>query len=327
MTFCAWIIQSSRYLWALSNTSVGFIKFLQFTLYLSVDIIAVILPIALAISAAFVYQRFNESNQLIALQAAGFSPRKVFTPLFYMIMLAVGYLYISNIYISPNSWREFRSFEFKIMNNISPPEKAGAIFSNSGFSIYAQRYMGDFSFENLFIIDVRNPGNTYSYFAESGKIQDNTLILMDGERIEVDFINHKNSIMHFKLYNYDLKKVLKIEKKTAQPNEKYIRELLQENKNTDVAKTFEALFHQKITSPLLAIIFPLLSFLLILLAPYVRHHQHKEMALLIAIIIVFQGSYFWIANAAAKNLEFVKLNYTLVISSLIILITLIIRRT
>jgi lipopolysaccharide export system permease protein len=292
-----------------------------------VDIIAVILPIALAISAAFVYQRFSESNQLIALQASGFSPRKVFAPLLYMVVLTVGYLYVSNAYISPNAWKEFRSLEFKIRNNIDPPEKAGAIFSHNGFSIYAQKYRGDFFFENLFIIDARNLENIFSYFAKSGTIRNNILTLTKGERMGVDFINHKNSILHFESYDYDLKKVLKIEKGPAQPNEKYVYELLQENKNEDAVKMSRALFHQKITSPLLAAIFPMLSFLLILLAPYERRFPYGKIILLTAAVTVFQGSYFWIVNAAAKNLEFIKLNYALVISSVIILAISIIKKT
>jgi lipopolysaccharide export system permease protein len=292
-----------------------------------VDIIAVILPISLAVSAAFVYQRFNESNQLIALQAAGFSPRKVFFPLLHMVALVTGYLYISNAYISPKTWKEFRSLEFKIINNIDPPEKAGAIFSSSGFSVYTREYIGDFYFRNLFVIDARNPLNILSYFAESGTIQDGVLILKKGERIGIDFINHQNSVMHFELYNCNLKEILKIGKRVAQPNEKYIYELLQKNNDESGAKMDCALFHQKITSPLLAAIFSMLSFLLVLLTPYDRKFSYKNMMLLIAAIVMFQGSYFWIANAAAKNLEFIKLNYALIISSVIILAMSITKKT
>ncbi|MDR1334326.1 MAG: LptF/LptG family permease, partial [Holosporaceae bacterium] len=136
LTFCAWMVQSSRYLWVLNNSSIGFSKFLKFTSYLSVDIVSVILPIALAVSSAFVYQKFVESNQLIALQAVGFSPKKILVPLLNLVALATCYLYASNAYISPYSWREFRSLEFKIKNNIDPPEKAGVFFSHEGFSVY-----------------------------------------------------------------------------------------------------------------------------------------------------------------------------------------------
>jgi lipopolysaccharide export system permease protein len=310
----------------LNNNSVGFANFLEFTSYLSIDIIAVILPIALAISAAFVYQRFNESNQLIALQAAGFSPRKMLVPLVYTVALAIGYLYMSNVYISPNAWKKFRALEFKIKNNIDSPEKSGMIFSQDGFSIYAQKYLGNFFYENLFIIDTRNSEKICSYFAESGIIQNNILALTNGERIEIDFLHHKNSIMRFQSYNYDLKDILKTGKKPSQPNEKYMDELLQENEDEATSKMLKALFHQKITSPLLAGIYAMLAFLLILLAPYARKLSNWRTIILMAIIIIFQGSYFWLANAAAKNLEFAKLNYILVIFSALVLIALIIKK-
>jgi lipopolysaccharide export system permease protein len=307
----------------MNNNSVGLAKFLKFTSYLSIDIVAVILPIALAISAAFVYQRFNGSNQLIALQAVGFSPRKMLFPLLHMVMIVIGYLYVSNMYISPNAWRSFRSLEFNIRNNIDPPEKAGTIFSNNGFSVYAQKYGGDFFFENIFIIDARNSEKIYSYFAKSGTIKDNVLTLVNGERAEVDFLGHRNSVMYFQSYNYNLREILKVERKSAQPNEKYIHELLLEDKDESISKAQNALFHQKITSPLLAGIFPMFSFLLTVLAPYSRKFSYLRMIILMAIIIIFQGSYFWITNAAAKNSEFTKLNYILVVSAIITLVVLI----
>jgi lipopolysaccharide export system permease protein len=319
LTFCAWVVQSSRYLWVLNSNSIGFSKFLKFTSYLSVDIISVILPIALAVSSAFVYQRFVESGQLIALQAAGLSPKRVLTPLLKLSAVIICCLYTGNAYISPYAWREFRSLEFKIKNNIDPPEKAGIFFSRDGFSVYAQKYNGDFSFGNLFIVDARNSDKTYTYFAKEGAIRDNILILTEGERIEIDFTDHSDSVMHFRSYSYDLREILKAEKKTTQPNEKFLDELY--NSVESVAE--RALFHQKITSPLLAVIFPLFSFLLILTAPYSRKPSYRRMFFLILLITAFQGSYFWIANAAAKNLAFIRLNYILIGFSAILSVILI----
>jgi lipopolysaccharide export LptBFGC system permease protein LptF len=305
----------------LNENGIGFSKFLKFTSYLSVDIIAVILPIALGISAAFVFQRFNESNQLTALQSAGVSPRKMLIPLTRMAALAIAYLYASNAFLSPYAWREFRSFEFKIRNNVDPPEKAGAIFSNDGFSVYAKKYVGNFFFGDLYVIDSRNPEKTYSYFAKIGTIRNNALSLIEGERIEIDFTSKKNSIMRFKSYNCDLKEILKAERKAAQPNEKFINELYKDK--SDPAE--RALFHQKITSPLLAGIFCAFSYLLILLAPYSRKRSNWRMIFLSALIMCFQGSYLWIANAAVRNPDFIKLNYILIFASIIILAALIAR--
>jgi lipopolysaccharide export system permease protein len=288
---------------------------------LSIDIIAVILPISLAISAAFVYQRFCESNQLVALQGAGCSPRRMLIPLIHMIILAIGYLYISHAYISPQAWKEFRSLEFQIRNTIEPPPKAGTIFSHNGFLVYAQKYLGNLSFANIFLIDARNPGKMCHHFAREGMVKNNVLVLTDGERVEVDFVGRQNSVMTFQSYNYNLREILKEEQKSAQPNEKRIEELLLDNPGEEEKKKENlALFHQKITSPPLAGIFALWAFLLIFLAPYRRKPSSWRMIILMSGVTTFQGCYFWIANAAAKNLEYVKLNYLLVMISLIILV-------
>jgi len=304
-----------------------FENFLKFISYLSVDIIAVILPIALGVSTAFVFQRFNESNQSIALQAAGIPPRTVLIPLLQMVTMVICYLYISNSYISPYAWREFRTQEFNIKNNINPPEKAGTIFSKDGFSVYAQQYMGDFFFGNLFVIDNRTPDKVYSYSAESGTILNNVLVLTKGERIEIDFKSHKNSVVYFQSHNYDLSGILSFTERQIHPNEKHMDELLENNENEELHKTQVALFHQKMTSPLLAAVFSLLSFLLIFLAPYRRKSSPVRMIILMTLIVALQGSYFWIANAAAKDPKFINLNYILVASCLFIITTLIIRKS
>ena len=300
----------------LNTNNISLARFFQFTSYLSVDIISVILPISLAISSAFVYQRFKESNQLTALQAAGISPRVMLAPLMALAAIALSYLYISNFFISPYSWKSFRSLEFEIRNNIEPPESAGLIFSNNKFSVYAQNYSGNLSFKNIFIIDSRVSDKSSAYFAKSGIIKNNVLYLNDGERIETDYTSQRSSIMNFASYNYDLKQILNSERKPSQPNEKFANELLEECPDQAQTIAQKALFHQKITSPWLAIIFSLLAFWLILLAPYNRKPTYVRMGMLIFLIVAFQGTYFWIVNAAARSPNFTLLNYLAVLSAL-----------
>lgn len=316
LAFCAWIVQSSRYLDMLNINNISLAKFFRFTSYLSVDIIAVILPISLAISGAFIYQRFKESSQLTALQAAGISPRMMLTPLMALATIVLSYLYVSNFFISPYSWKSFRSLEFEIRNNIEPPESAGLIFSNNNFSVYAQNYSGNLSFKNIFIIDSRIPNKSSAYFAKFGTIKNNVLYLNDGERIEMDYASQRSSVMNFASYNYDLKQILNSEKKAAQPNEKFPSELLEKCADQTQTLAQKALFHQKMTSPWLAVIFSLLAFWLILLAPYTRKQTYIRMGILILLIVAFQGTYFWIVNAAAKSPNFTLLNYVMVFSAL-----------
>ncbi|MDR1375435.1 MAG: LptF/LptG family permease [Holosporaceae bacterium] len=326
LAFCAWIVQSSRYLGILNTSGISLSKFLKFTSYLSVDIVAVIFPIALAVSAAFVYQRFIESQQLVALQSAGISPMKMLSPLLVLIGLMVCYLYANNAYISPLAWKKFRAQEFKIKNNINPPESAGSIFSSNGFSVYAQEYIGDLYFRDIFIVDVRNPEKTYTYYARRGTIRNNILLLIKGERIEIELKTHRDSIMQFQSYNCDLKEVLSVGNRPSQPNEKFICDLLLESANDPETMMQRALFHQKMLSPLLAFIFSLLAFFMILQSPYRRKPTIFRMGCLVVTIVLFQGVFFWIANASAKNPELIILNYVLVGSSFLAITTLVIQK-
>ncbi len=309
LSFCAWIVQSSKYL-ELLNNNLSLTKFFQLTSFLSIDIIAFLLPITLSVSAGLVYHRLAESNQIVVLLSSGIAPQKLLVPLMELSLIVCGYLYLSNAYISPISWREFRQMEFNIKNNIEPPENAGRIFSSRNFSVYAQKYYGDCVFGNIFIIDTREKNKTFTLFASKGAITNNILTLSNGERLEVEFNNNQNAATKFGSYVYNLGKILDIHETQIRPNEKFLPELIKEIPN-DLAKTKEqkALFHQKILSPLLTIIFSLIAFFLVGLAPYVRKITYSRIAFLITYIIVTQGSFLAFANIAAKNEVFNYLNY------------------
>lgn len=318
LTFCTWIVQSSKYL-ELLNNNLSLARFFKLTSYLSIDIVAFLLPITLAVSAGFVYHRLAESNQIVVLQASGIAPQKLLVPLVELALLACGYLYLSNAYISPASWREFRRIEFNIKNNIEPPENAGRIFSGSNFSVYAQKYYGNCVFGNIFIIDTRENEKTYTLFATKGAISDNILTLSNGERVEVKFSDHKNSVTRFRSYVYNLKEILDIHEAQTRPNEKFLAELMKEIPG-DSAKTKEqkALFHQKMLSPILAVIFSLMAFFLVGLAPYVRKITYSRIAVLITSIIIVQGSFLAFANIAARKEIFSLINYVFVFVMLLI---------
>lgn len=313
LTLCAWIVQSSRYLDMLSQYNISLATFFKFSSYLCVDILALILPISFAISSAFVFYRFVQSRQLIAMQSLGISPTTLLRPLVTLALLITAYLYASNAYISPNAWTSFRRMEFEIKNHIEPVESAGSIVAMNGFSVYAKKYVGDFTFRDVFVLDLRDPTKTYSYYAQSGSIKRNLLLMRNGERIELDKETKKNSITKFDSYQYDLKSILNVKRKKAQPNERYMLDLLNNDSKDDATNmTMVAMFHQKMTSPLLTLIFAFLSFLLIVMASYRRRQRNVSLLILIILIVVFQGTFFWITNAAAKDIKFIEYIYDLV---------------
>ncbi|GHU11821.1 hypothetical protein FACS189449_04080 [Alphaproteobacteria bacterium] len=310
----------------LNSNNISLSKFVEFTSYLSVDIVSIIIPISFAVSAAFVYHRFRESNQLVALQSIGGSPVNLLTPLLLLAFLLMGFIYVCNMYISPFAWATFRSMEFNIKNNIDPPENSGSLFSKNGFNVYAQQYRGNFSFGNIYIIDSRNESKTCSYYAKSGTIRNSMLLLIDGERIEMDKIENKHSIVKFKSYQYNLKNILTNSKKQSQANEKFVDELLQDTDDGDQNMERKALFHQKILSPLLAIIFPLLSFLFVILTAHRRKSSYSRIIALVSAIIFIQGTFFWMANASAKNPTLIGFNYIFIWILLVTLLMLVIFR-
>lgn len=335
LSFCVWVIQSSRYMKFLNTNNITLSEFIHFTSFLFVDIIALILPIAITVAVAFVYHRFKESQQLTSMQALGGSPLYLLRSLLAFSLLAFSYLYFSNFFLSPYAWREFRVLERTISNNIRPPAKAGLIFTNAGISIYAQKYMNNGTFGNLAIIDNRNSGKSYVYFAHLGAIQKNMLYLKKGERLELEKKTSKVSTTYFNSYRYDLSEFLNFTERASQPNEKFLGELCVcyseykklgwDNLSRD-SKESVAMLHQKILSPWLALLGALIAFLFNIMGAYKRKMSWQGTFFIIVTVLILQGIFFGIANASARNLVFALLNYWLVGVALVITMLLILIR-
>ena len=320
LSLCAWIIQSSRYFNVLNSNNIPIRKFIRFISFLSVDIVSIVLPIALAISVAFVLYRFVKSNQLIALQSVGGSPHHTLKAISIAVGVVVGYLYASNLYLSPAAWINFRNLEFSIKNNVALPENSGALFTSDKFSIYSKKYNGNFVFEDLYIIDSRDPNKKVIFLAEIGTVQGNNLILSDGELIEINNETQLKSLIKFSTCSHDLSKLIHSDRKALQSNEKFLNELLFSIDNESISqkarKADRAMLHQKITSPLLAIIFALIAFIATILAPYSRKSSVTRIIIAFASIILIQGLYFWIINSASTNSIFIVINYLFVFALL-----------
>ena len=318
LTFCAWIVQSSKYM-SMLNVNVTLAKFFKFTSLLSVDIVAFILPIALAVSSAFVYYRLAESNQIIVLQSAGISPKKLLRPLIMLATLCSGYVYISNAYLSPMAFQTFRKMEHNIKNNIEPPAHAGLIFAGDNFSVYSQQYLGNLFFGRVFIIDSRNPQKTQTLSARLGSIDKNILSLIDGERIEIDFQTKKNTSTTFRSYSYDMKDVFRSYMRNKGMNECFINELAIVDQDTkEIAFEKLALLHKKILASFLPILFALFAFGIVVFAPYSRKKNHNRIAILITIIIMIKGIFLSFANIAITNPMFSNFNYCVILSLFVI---------
>lgn len=318
LTFCAWVVQSSRYMYMIGKYHISLKNFIKFTSILSVDIIATVLPITYAVSCAVVYKRFKETNQLVALQASGISPKILLHPLLMCGAIMASYVYLTFAYVSPMSWRVFRGIEYSLKHNISLPESAGILFSNAGFDVYAQEYCGSMTFKNIIVIDARDASKIRSFVADNGYIRSNVLTLHNGEQIETDFSKNATSVAAFKKYVHDLNHIISFQRSGAAPNEKFMSELGADSDISASKRTEEiALFHQKILSSFLPLIFSIISFLFVVFARYRRKESFLGVCISSGIIIVLHGVFFLLSNASAKNAALLPANYLFVMCALL----------
>ena len=81
------------------------------------------------------------------------------------------------------------------------------------FYFYAQEYIGNFSFRNLFVFILREPQKSFSYYTQGRAMKNSMLFMENGQFIEVDDQAKKKSITLFKSYQYNLREILNSERK------------------------------------------------------------------------------------------------------------------
>lgn len=309
ISFCSWIIQSSKFTHLINDADISFYDFINFISYALIPISCAILPVALCISVIFTFHKFKESNQLIATQSLSMRPYNLAFP----VILCGGILFFTllsaNMCFSPFAEEKMKNLEFQVMNKIPKPERSGSIFSNAKFSIYAQKYFGDLKFGNIFIVDNRISDLSVVYFAKEGNISDNALILSFGERIECNLVNGKNSRIIFEKHVYDLTDIIAKKIGVKKLKEMNLLDLLYGiRKNSSECICYKAELFDRIAQPMLAFIMPLIAFCCVVFSAYRRKHSYVTALASSLIILIIQGifvvfSKFFVSNPQYAYME------------------------
>ena len=96
-----WLTQSLRFVELVVNRGLSFRVFIQLTSLLLPNFVAIILPIGCFVVTLFVYQRLAGDRELTVMRGAGLSQAAVARPAMVLAALAVGLLYVLNLWVVP----------------------------------------------------------------------------------------------------------------------------------------------------------------------------------------------------------------------------------
>ena len=118
LTLIVWMTTALRQISLVTNQGQSFLIFLKITLLAMPNLITIVAPVALLISALHVLNRLSGDSELIVLSASGSTSWRVIRPLLYLGLLVGGFVAFSNAYLSPSTQRQLREYTIKVRTDL-----------------------------------------------------------------------------------------------------------------------------------------------------------------------------------------------------------------
>jgi lipopolysaccharide export system permease protein len=271
LTGVIWITQMLRGIDLMTSQGQTIVTFLGLTSLVIPSLVQLISPIALMIAISHTLNKLATDSEIIVMNAAGFSPFRLFYPFFYatcVVALLVAFL---AAYLAPDGLRRIKQWDAQItadlLTSLLQPGRFAQLTQNLTVRIRAREPGGQLA--GIFIDDRRDPKARVSIIAEHGNVvqtdKGSFLVLEDGnlQRFEagkrdpalVTFVQHGFDMSQFSNRGHDV---------TLGIRERSLWQLIFVSEDDPVYKQmpgqFRADLHDRMVAPIYPFAFAALTF-------------------------------------------------------------------
>jgi lipopolysaccharide export system permease protein len=270
LTLIVWMTTALRQLSLMTNQGQSFLIFLKITSLAMPNLIAIVAPVALLISALHSLNRLSGDSELIVLSASGSTTWRVMKPYLLLALIVTAFVGFSNAYLAPESMRVLRDYTIKVRTDlISQVLQPGKFASpEKGLTIHIAERTANGDLRGLMIHDERDETQLMTYLAEEGQIVkregDQAMLIMRNGHIQRQDEKSKSArIVIFDSYIFDLSQFGPKEgPRDYKPRERYLSELLDPDVKDPYYKAntgkFLSELHDRLSNPLYPILFVLI---------------------------------------------------------------------
>src|ERR1700681_496006 len=172
LTAVIWITQILKQIDLITNQGQTILVFLRITGLLVPILMLVIAPIAIVIAVCYALIKLNGDSELVVMNAAGISPRRVFRPVLIACILVAIFVGYIGADLAPRLQREMDLQIAKVRTDVvSNIVRPGAFTSvERGLIFHIRERRAENQFRGIFIDDTRNPEERATIVAEFGRI-------------------------------------------------------------------------------------------------------------------------------------------------------------
>lgn len=312
LTFIIFLSQSLRFLEIIMNAGAAGSVFWILTGLALPRFFEIILPLSLMSATLFLYNKMILDSELTAMRAIGHSSFALAKPAIILGVLTTIFLWCITMWVAPISLAKMQAMRVELKADFSNFLFREGVFNKvgKGLTVYIRDRSESGELQGLMIHDTRDPNKLPStVLARRGLIVSNDngheVIVFDGSRQEY---KEKSQILHklaFDRYTIDLPTSVKSRQKWKEPDERTITQLLNPDitvkKDRESLREFTVEIHRRFTGPLLALAFPLMGLVALLLGPVDRRGQTIKIGATIITVIVLQSLFLSAYNISKNN--------------------------
>ncbi|MBV9563183.1 MAG: LPS export ABC transporter permease LptF [Bradyrhizobium sp.] len=271
LTGVIWITQALRGIDLMTSQGQTILTFLGITSLVIPSLVSIIAPIALMIAVSHTLNKLATDSEIIVMNAAGFSPFRLFYPFFYTTCVVALLVAFISAYLAPDGLRRIKQWDAEItadvLTNILQPGRFAQLDQNLTIRIRERQPGGQLG--GIFIDDRRDPNERVSIVADHGTVVKNAdgsfLILEDGNLERFEQGKRDPALVAFGRYAFDMSKFSNQgHDVTLGIRERYLWELLAPSENDPIYKQipgqFRAELHDRFMSPIYPFAFAALTF-------------------------------------------------------------------
>jgi lipopolysaccharide export system permease protein len=212
LTGVIWITQALRGIDLMTSQGQTILTFLGFTSLVIPALVLIIAPIALMIAISHTLNKLATDSEIIVMNAAGFSPFRLFRPFFYATCVVALMVAFIAAYLAPDGMRRLKRWDAEItadvLANILQPGRFTQLDQNLTIRIRERQPGGVLA--GIFVDDRRDPKERVSIIADHGTVLKNEggsfLILEDGNLERFEIGKREPALVAFGRYAFDMSK-------------------------------------------------------------------------------------------------------------------------
>ncbi len=263
LTGVIWVTQALRSIDLMTSQAQTVITFLGITSLIIPSLVWVISPIALMVAISHTLNKLATDSEIIVMNAAGFSPIRLFRPFIYATCVVAALVAFIAAYLAPDGLRRLKQWDAEItadvLTNILQPGSFKQLDQGLTIRIRERKPGGELA--GIMIDDRRDPKERNTIIADRGTVVKNGdgsfLVLEDGNLERFEIGKREPALVAFARYAFDMSKFSSQGHDVALGiRERYLWELLEPDENDPIYKQIPGQFRQELHDRFLAPLYP-----------------------------------------------------------------------